>query len=188
MNHGNLELEALESGIVVPKVVSDALARGRWAITARDPNGKLLALRSIPENLVVDEGLDYLLSVGLAGGAQDTTWFIGLTDSAPTFAAGDQITGTHAGWAEFTNYDEAGRQGFTPGAVASQSVDNTASAASFTISAGGGTIGGAFLAADGTKGGTTGLLYGGGPFTGGDVVLSASSTLNVEATFTAAAV
>ena len=64
----------------------------------------------------------------------------------------------HAGWVEMTGYAEAVRPTLVLGAVAAGSVDNSASAARFTINANA-TIGGAFLADSLTKGGMT-LLTG----------------------------
>ena len=163
-----------------------ARAMGRWRITARDPDGNVIREEEF-DNLVVDEGLDELLTQALAGGTQTTTWYLGLTGSTPSPAAGDTM-GSHTGWTEQTGYDETARQVWSNGAVSGQSVDNSASTATFTISADSTTIGGAFLTSDSTKGGTAGKLYAAGAFSSGDVTLSAGSTLEVTATFTTAAV
>lgn len=162
-----------------------ATVKGVWIVTIRDPQGNLIR-EDTWQNLVTNAGLDELLSVTLAGGTQDTTWFVGLTDGTPTAAAGDTMS-SHAGWTEVTGYDEAARQAWTAGAVSGQSVDNSGSKASFTITSDSTTVGGAFLVGDNTKGGTTGTLYSIGAFSGGDVTLSAGSTLDVTATFTTAA-
>lgn len=162
-----------------------AIASGHWRIIAHDKQtGNVY--ESEWENIVVDEGLDELLEMALAGGTQSATWYVGLTDGTPTVAAGDTLS-SHAGWTEETGYDEAARPTWTPGSVSGQSVDNSASKASVTITSDSTTIGGAFLANDNTKGGTTGKLYAAGAFSGGDVTLSAGSTLEVQATFTTAA-
>ncbi len=73
------------------------------------------------------------------------------------------------------------------GAVASQSVDNSGSKASYSINANSTTIGGAFISTDDTKSGTTGILYGGGAFTAGDKSLDDGDTLNVTVTASASA-
>jgi len=160
----------------------DASVKGRWNITVHDDKGNMVH-EDVIDNLVVDEGLNEILSSTLAGGTQTTTWYIGLTDSTPTAAAGDTM-GSHAGWAEVTGYDESARQTWTAGSVSGQSVDNSGSTATFTISSNSTTIGGAFLVSDSTKGGTAGTLYSIGAFSGGDVTLSSGSTLDVTATFT----
>lgn len=145
--------------------------------------GDVLALKTF-ENLVVNQGLDDLLSVTLAAGTQDTTWFAGLTDGTPTGAAGDTLA-SHAGWVEVTAYDEVNRVAWSPGAVSGQSVSNSGSPAAFTINADATTVGGGFLA--GVNTGTAGRTYAVGAFSGGDLVLNDGSTLSVTATFTMAA-
>ena len=70
------------------------------------------------------------------------------------------------------------------GTVSGQSVDNAASKASYTITGGPSTVGGAFVATVAT--GTGGLLIGGGAFTGGDKAVDTDDTLNVTVTSTLA--
>lgn len=159
--------------------------KGHWRLRAFDPQGALIR-EDEWDNLVTDEGLNELLSAALAGGTPTTTWYVGLTGGTPTAAAGDTAA-SHAGWTEVTAYTEAARQTWTPGAVSSKSVSNSASKATFTINADSTTIGGAFLASISTKSGTTGKLYAIGAFGGGDLTLSNGSTLEVTATFTTAA-
>lgn len=164
-----------------------AKSQGFWRIVARDPQGNIVA-ESEWENIVVNDGLDYLLEVGLCGHTQIFPWYIGLTDGTPTVNAAD-TPASHAGWTEVTGYDEATRQEWIPDSsdVSDQSVDNASNPATFTITNNGTTIGGAGLFSNNTKGGSTGRLYAAGAFTGGDVTLSAGSTLEVQATFTEAA-
>lgn len=158
-------------------------AMGRWDVKIRDPQGRLIR-RDRFKNLVVNAGLDHLLDVALAGGTQITSWYIGLTDGSPTPAAADTLA-SHSGWTEVTAYSESARQAFTPGTVSGQSVDNSASVATFTVNADGTVIGGAFLAS--AASGTSGTLYAAGAFTGGNVTLSNGSTIQITATFTQAA-
>ena len=138
------------------------------------------------DNLVVNAGLDDSLDKHLKGSSYTAAWYVGLTDGTPTPAAGDTM-GSHGGWAEVEDYDEATRQTLTLGSVSGQSVSNTASKAAFTIDSNNTTIGGAFITTVNTKGGSTGILYGVGAFTAGDKTLDDDDTLNVTATFTAAA-
>lgn len=95
---------------------------------------------------------------------------------------------SHTSWPESAAYSEANRQAFTPGTVASGSVDNSASKAVFTINADNTLIGGLFLIDNNTKSGTTGTLYGMAPFSGaGFRQLNNGDTLSVTATLTATA-
>lgn len=150
-----------------------------------DKNGNLKWKDTI-KNLVVNEGLDDALDKYFKGSAYTAAHYVGLTDGTPTVAAADSMA-THAGWTEVVAYDEAVRQTLTLGAVSSQSVDNSASKAVFTISTNSTTIGGAFITTNNTKSGTTGTLYGGGAFTAGDKTLDDNDVLNVTVTASASA-
>jgi len=170
-------------------VMRPRLAMGRalsvhYKVECFGPDGRLKWVDEF-DNLVVNVGLDDSLDKHLKGSGYTAAWFVGLTDDTPTPAAGDTMA-SHVGWAEATGYDEATREALTLGTVSGQSVDNSASKASFTINATD-TIGGAFVASDGTKGGTSGILYGAGAFTGGDRAVVDDDTLNVTVTLTAAA-
>ena len=137
------------------------------------------------DDLVVNVGLDDSLDKHLKGSAYTAAWYVGLTDGTPTVAAGDTMA-SHVGWTEITDYSESVRQTLTLGTVSSQSVDNSASKAVYSIN-GTATVGGAFVVTDSTKGGTSGILYGAGAFTTGDKSVSSGDTLNVTVTCTTAA-
>lgn len=147
-------------------------------------DGELLWVEEF-DNLVVDAGLDDSLDKHLKGSAYTAAWYVGLTDGTPSFAPGDTMSGGHAGWTEEQTYDEAVRQTLVLGTVSGKSVDNSASKAVFTIS-GTATFGGAFVVDNSTKGGSTGILYGGGAFSQ-DRALIDNDVLNVTITCTAAA-
>lgn len=151
---------------------------GHYELICKDECGTVLWQETI-DNLITNEGLDYVLSGGLDGGTQITSWFVGLTDDAPTVDATDTLA-SHAGWVEVTDYT-GNRQTWTGGTVSSQSVDNSASPASFSIT-GTATVGGAFLAS--VNSGTSGTLYSVGAFSGGDQPVVSGNTLTVTATFT----
>lgn len=156
--------------------------RGKWDIVCRGADG-VEKWRDSIQNLVTNAGEDYMLDVGLSGATATTTWYVGLTDSSPTTAEADTMS-SHSGWTEDQNYTEANRVTWTDGGVSGQSVDNSASVASFSINATT-TIGGAFLTSNNTKGGTTGTLYAVGAFSGGNRSVVNGDTLEVTATFTA---
>lgn len=166
-----------------PSLREQVGVKTHYRIEAFDRHGRRKWVEEF-DNLVVNEGLDDLLSKYFKGSGYTAAHYVGLTDGSPTAAAGDTLA-SHAGWSEVTDYDEAARPDLTLGSVSSQSVDNSASKASFTINASV-TIGGAFVATDNTKGGTTGTLYGIGAFSA-DRSLGSGDTLNVTVTLTAAA-
>lgn len=156
-----------------------------FIVECRDKHGRLKWVDVI-KNLVVNTGLDDSLDKHLKGSGYTAAWYVGLTDGTPTVAAADTMA-SHAGWTEVTAYDETVRQTLTLGAVSGQSVDNSASKAVFTIDTNDTTIGGCFIVSDNTKGGSTGILYGGGAFSAGDKTLDDDDTLSVTVTCTAAA-
>jgi len=155
----------------------------RYDVVCRDKHGNV-KWRDYIENLVVTVGLNDSLDKHLKGSSYTAAWYCGLTDGTPSVAAGDTM-GSHGGWTEVTDYDEANRQTLSFGEVAAGSV--AASAVTFTISSDDTTIGGAFMASDNTRGGSTGTLYGGGAFTAGDKTLDDDDTLQVTITCTCSA-
>lgn len=130
------------------------------------------------ENLVVTTGRNQYLDATLKTGATSPVWYVGLKDAVAA-VAGDTMS-SHAGWAELVPYSNAVRPTFTPGTIASGSVDNSASKAVFTVNATS-TVGGAFLANNSTKSGTTGILLGAGEFGAARSVIN-GDTLNVTVT------
>ena len=155
-----------------------------FVIECVDKNGKRKWIETI-ENLVVTAGLNDILDKYFKGSTYTAAHFVGLTAGTPVFAAGDTLA-SHSGWTESTVYSEATRPAYTPGTVSAGSVDNSASKAAFSINPSG-TVGGAFIATNSTKGGTTGTLYGGGAFAGGNRAVVSGDTINVTVTATAAA-
>jgi len=135
-------------------------------------------------NIVVNTGLDDILDKYYKGSAYTASHFVGLTSATPTIAATDTMA-SHAGWNEDVTYTEATRPALTLGTVTSQSVNNSASKATFSIN-GTATIGGAFITTDSTKSGTIGTLVGGAAFSTGDKAVASGDTLNVTVTLTAA--
>lgn len=163
------------------EIGSEMKIKGTWTLKAFDENGTLVGEQNW-SNIVVDSGKNYLLDSGLAGAVAIASWYIGLTAGTPTPNAGDTLA-SHAGWTEVTAYTEAARPTWSAGSVSGASVSNSSAAATFSINADSTTIGGAFLASNNVKGGTTGTLYSIGAFASGDVTLNNGSTLQVTATF-----
>jgi len=142
-------------------------------------------------NLVTEEGLDDLLGQYFKGSGYTAAFYVGLVDNASfssvnatNTASNISVTTATNGWIEFDDYSEAVRQTLSLGAVASQSVDNSASKATFSIDATG-TVNGAFIATTNTIGGTSGVLYGVVSFASTRAVTS-GDTLNITVTLTQA--
>lgn len=147
-------------------------------------------------NLVTTEGLNDILTQYFKGSAYTATPFVGMinNDGYIAIAGGDtaaKITtsapgGSNNGWKEFTSYSAGTRPALTLGTAVAGAIDNSASLASFTLSADL-SLKGAFLIMDDTKGGTTGpliseavltspLAYLSGQVVAIGIFLSASST------------
>jgi hypothetical protein len=156
---------------------------GHYLIVCRRPDGTVKWTDTI-ENLVTTVGKNELLTMGLTNGTPKAAWYLGLTNATPTPNVADTMA-SHGGWTENENYTEATREVWTDGAVAAGSVDNSGAVATFSIDTDTQTIGGAFLCDISTKGGTTGVLYSAGAFTGGNKALDNGETIDVTATFTA---
>jgi hypothetical protein len=120
------------------------------------------------ENIVVTSGRNHYLDATLKTGVAAPVWYVGLKNTVDAVAA-DTIASK--GFTEITAYSEATRPVYTPGTIASGSVDNSASKAEFNIN-GTTTVGGAFLVNNNTKGGTTGILLGAGEFAADRAVIS----------------
>lgn len=162
----------------------EKVLRTKYLLEAFDKDGKL-KWTDYFWNAVVTEGLNDSLDKHFKAAAYTAAWYVALTDSAPSFAPGDTMS-SHPGWSEITAYTEGTRPTLSLGAITSGSVDNSASRAVFSVNANGTAIGGAFVCADNTKGGSTGVLYGGGAFSAGDKSLDNGDTLNVTVVLTAA--
>lgn len=133
----------------------------RFAFECRDRFGNLKWSDGF-DNALTNEGLDDILSKYYKGSSYTAAHYCGLVNTGATLANADTMA-SHSGWTEVTSYDEATRPAVTWGSVSGQSVSNSASKATFTISATV-TLYGAFLATNSTKGGTTGVLLGHGAF------------------------
>lgn len=153
--------------------------KGRFVVECLDKEGRL-KWREEFDNLIVNQGKNHTLDTELVGGAQITTWYLGLTGSAPTAAAADTM-GSHAGWTEVTAYAEATRPQCQFAAASGQATTNSANKAVFSIN-GSATIGGGFVVSNNTKGGGTGTLFSVGAFVSGDRAVVSTDTVNVTYT------
>jgi hypothetical protein len=176
--------------------------QGSYHVVCRDADGNIKWVEEFP-NLVNAVGkqlmLDTLLSTLSPSTYTTVGPFLGLiSGSTPTFLAADTMA-SHGGWTEFVNYQltvgglaqrgtasfsSATSSGLSPANVTSK----TATAISFTITGGGGTVGGCFLVtgtgAVSTQNDTSGTLYSAGAF-GTPKVTTAGDTVSVTYSTTA---
>lgn len=136
------------------------------------------------KNIVVNQGLNYLLGAALGAQTVVTTWFIGLFSNNYTFLSSDTAATIAANAGEVTQYTAGTRQSWQSVPPASQSITNAANQASFTFNA---TLSvyGAFLISSSAINGTSGILFSGAQFGSPKSVVS-SDILQLTYTFTAA--
>ena len=158
-----------------------ARATGVYTATCIRSDGTVAWTDQI-NNLVTTAGKNDALDKYLSGSAYTAAWYMGLIDSTgyTTGAVVGDTMASHSGWAESSAYSQAARP--TAAFSAASGGSKALSAAlSFSINASV-TIKGCFLTSISTKGGTTGVLYSAGTFTGGDKILANGDTLNVSYT------
>lgn len=109
------------------------------------------------KNVIVNEGLNYLLNAGIGGASNITSWYLGLFSGNYTPQATDTAATIAANATETTQYAAGARQSFVPAAASGQAITNTASRASFTFNAST-TVYGAFLVSSSAISGTSGVL------------------------------
>lgn len=160
--------------------VEGAEPHGFYLVECRDADGNLKWTDEI-HNLVVTEGRNFALDTLFEGVTYTASWFMGLVNgaSAPTYNAADTMV-SHAGWTEVTGYAAGTRPAVDFSANASAG-SKAAAALAFVINATA-TIAGCFITTNNTKGGTTGVLYSVGNFTGGNRAVVSGDTLNVTYT------
>lgn len=166
---------ALQDGVVF---------KNTYTVECFDASGRL-KWREVVPNIVVNVGLNDVLDKYFKGSTYTAAFYVGLVDNSgfSAYAAGDTMS-SHVGWTEFTSYSGTDRPALTLGSVSSQSVNNSASKAAFSISSSG-TVRGAFITTGATKGGTSGTLFGAASFASTRSVDN-GDTLNVTTTLTAA--
>lgn len=170
---------------------------GTYHVVCRDKDGNVKWEEGFP-NLVNAVGKELMLDTLLKGSSYSVVGpFLGLIGGAtPTFAAADTNV-SHPGWTEFTNYTVGGSavrgtavfgsatsSGLTPANVTT----SLATAITYTITGGGGTVSGCFLVtgsgASSTISNTGGTLYSAGAFSTAKVT-TAGDTVSVTYSTTA---
>jgi hypothetical protein len=161
-------------------------ASGVFEVECYDSNNNLKWFERM-DNLVVNVGLQYMAGTALDGTtSRITQWYLGLWGAGGSNdpAAGNTMA-SHGSWTENTSYTNATRPQaqFAQATTANPSVvTNTNNKASFTMNAAT-TVGGAFLTSDSVKGGSSGTLFSGADFSGGDRSVVNGDTIQVTYTF-----
>ena len=159
---------------MLPQNVKDAIAHGDFVTTSE---GLLIpklgamvqgvvtySKRGEPEelthNLIVTEGLNYLLGAALRSTTPITSWHVAVFTGDVEPQASWTAANFSGNATEFTQYAGSTRVPWTGGTVAAGAVDSFAAKASFESSIDGATLRGAALISSSSKGGTAGVLIG----------------------------
>lgn len=190
-NFGDHAEVTMQSNVVGAESVG---IEGHYHVVCRDADGNIKWEEQFP-NLVNAIGKELMLDTLLSGTSYTTVGpFLGLiSGTGLTFAASDTLASKS--WTEFTNYTVGGSavrgtasfsSATSSGTTPTNVTTKTASAITYTITGGGGTVGGCFLVtgagASSTQSNTSGTLYSAGAFatakvtTAGDTVSVTYST------------
>ena len=181
MNENLTAREGMKAQIGAADALCEALsATGKYSVQCHDADGNLLWKEEI-KNLVTTEGKNNLLDNHLSGAGYTAHWYIGLisSDSYSAVSADDTMA-NHAGWTEDIDYTQTARP-TTAWSSAAAGQKTLSSGVVYTMNKAG-TVKGCFLTSDSAKGGTTGVLYSAGLFTGGDQPVTSGNTLTVSYT------
>ena len=191
---GDNAVATLQTNAVVPEGMG---IEGYYHVECRDADGNLKWEEEFP-NLVVAVGKQLMLDTLLKGSSYTVVGpYLGLiSGSTNTFSASDTMS-SHAGWSEFTNYTVGGSavrgtavfgSATSSGSTPTNVTTSAASAITYTITGGGGTVGGCFLVtgsgASSTQSNTSGTLYSAGAFSTAKVT-TAGDTVSVTYSTTA---
>jgi len=141
--------ELTEDGILLPAL--RLLARGEFCYSKRgEPE-------EFTHNLVVTEGLNYILGSALRGVTAIPSWYIAIFSGDVTVAAGWTAANFTANATELTAYSSATRPAWEPTAVSGGVISSYSAKAEF-VATSAITVRGAGLLSSSVKSGTTGTL------------------------------
>lgn len=148
----------------ISKAGDNLLLEGKFRFVIKRKDG---TVETTPwqNNMMTDEGRNYLLGTGFHGDTQTSAWYIGLISNSgfSALAAGD-VMSSHAGWAESTAYSQSTRPQWTCTSPAAHSITNP-TVVTFNITVDSTVLVGIFIVGNNTKSGTTGVLWSTGSFT-----------------------
>lgn len=183
MNNLAKSIDTVSAGMACgTRPEAKATASGVYKIQCVGADGQV-KWQEDTHNLVVNEGLQNMVNTYLDAGTQTTTWYIGLI-TGPGAVVVNTNTLLSKGWTEFLNYSGNRKTAVFGTATLNDpsEISNSASPAAFSITGGGGTVGGAFLAS--SVSGLSGILFSASAFQSpGDRIVVAGDTLNVTYTF-----
>jgi hypothetical protein len=148
--------EETELGLFVPSE--------RMLVAGRFVYNKLGEPEEHSDNLVVTEGLNYIVGVALKAVTPITSWFIAPFSGDVTVQATWTSANVTSNSTEVTAYASATRVAWVGGSVASGAVNSFAAKAAIVANANAVVIRGAFMISNSAKSATTGTLLGASKF------------------------
>jgi len=162
--------EKTPEGVYFP--TENTIAQGVFAVSKRGEADEFSL------NLVVNEGLDYMLKAAVGETAGIANWYIALFTGDVTVIATWTAASFTAASTEWTAYDEAARVAWTKSLVASQGTDSFSNKASFTSSSDGQIVRGAAMLSASAKSSVSGTLLASSRFSS-DKTLDTGEILDV---------
>jgi hypothetical protein len=167
---GTIDLQGIKLDLSALDFLNLAVG-GTFHVECVRPRGNV-RWRDKAKNGVTSAGLDYVLNTCFRGGTAVTTWYLGLVDNSGW--TGYNLTDTMSShsspntWAENTDYSNANRPTWSPGAPSGNAISNSTTVDfNMTPSSGSRTIKGLFCVSNNTVGGTTGTLFSTASFAAG---------------------
>lgn len=138
------------------RMINESKAGLVYTFTAIRKDGSIKWVEKV-HNLLPDESVAYILGAALNGGAQFSTWYIGITENSYTPLTTNTMTNAVNDAGESVAYAGTSRPTLSPDAISGGVFANTSSPTriEFTASA---TIQGGFITSNITRGNTAGLL------------------------------
>lgn len=149
--------EETENGVFIPTTRS--LVQGVVVYNKRgEPE-------EVTHNLIVSQGLNYLLEAATGGTSAIGSWYVAVFTGDVTVQASWTAANFATNATEFTNYENANRPAWNASAVSGGARDSFANKAEFKSAENGVTLRGAALISSSSKGGASGILMGATRFT-----------------------
>lgn len=149
--------EETENGVFIPTTRS--LVQGVVKYNKRgEPE-------EVTSNLIVNQGLNYLLEAATSGTSAIGNWYVAVFSGDVTVQASWTAANFATNATEFTNYENANRPAWNASEVSGGARDSFAHKAEFKSTVDGATLRGAALISSSAKGGTAGVLMGATRFT-----------------------
>jgi len=161
--------------MIIEQIATGVVAPRNTFVVEHIRGGKVLS-KDIITNGVTLERMNSMLNTYFGADVKKAAWAIGLVDASGYSAEAETDTmATHAGWLEFTNYNEATRPTWEATVSSAKSITGTG-VQTFTI----GTVVsqsilGLMVSDSNTKGGTTGMLWSTALFSSAKPVVTADT-------------